>query len=569
MGGNHRDRTESDKILLAVPPTTGALHPSLSTSYSTVVPLLARQFCRLQDLGAGHTTAGPVPSTISQLPTATPLVPDAWERALRAHPNQSWVTHLITGIRQGFRIGLQKHPRCRSSPHNAPSAEQQGSVVSDFIATQVKAGCMIGPLPPAQCPGVITSSLAVIPKKSPGRFRVIVNLSAPERYSVNDNLHRDLTHVAYSSVDDAALLLHHLGQQALLAKIDIQDAYRLIPVHPEDHQFFGISWQGGVYIDCQLPFGLASAPAIFCAVAEALEWILRSRGVRFILHYLDDFLLLGPPDSDECAQALRTTLATCVELGVPLAPGKVVGPTTQLTFLGIQLHSTRLLLSLPEDKLNTLRTLLRTWVEAKCIRNTRQFQSLVGHLVHATQVLPLGKAFLNRLFPLARQVSGNAVRRLNTEAKADLAWWITLCQHWSGISTQQFLLLQEPSHHLFTDTSGSWGCGAWSLPSWLQVAWQGLPPLDSIATKELFPIVLACAVWGPQWRGSSILCHCDNIAAVSQVNSLHARDPQQHTSSAVWHIFKPYSTCEYVQYTSQDASMRVQMLYPAIGHIVF
>ena len=88
MRGNHRDRTESDKILLAVPPTTGALHPSLSTSYSTVVPLLARQFCRLQDLGAGHTTAGPVPPTISQLPTATPLVPDAWERALRAHPNQ-------------------------------------------------------------------------------------------------------------------------------------------------------------------------------------------------------------------------------------------------------------------------------------------------------------------------------------------------------------------------------------------------------------------------------------------------------------------------------------------------
>ena len=143
---------------------------------------------------------------------------------------------------------------------------------------------------------------------------------------------------------------------------------------------------------------------------------------------------------------------------------KVVGPTTQLTFLGIQLHSTRLLLSLPEDKLHTLR-MLQTWVEAKCIQNTRQFQSLVGHLVHATQVLPLGKAFLNRLFPLARQVSGNAVCHLNTEAKADLAWWITLWQHWSGISTQQFLLLQEPSHHLFTDASGSWGCGAWSLPS--------------------------------------------------------------------------------------------------------
>ena len=480
----------------------------------------------MQELGSTHTSLGQAPPTVTQAPISTPLIADAWEQALQAHPNRRWVTHLITGLRQGFRIGLQSNPQCRSSSHNSPSARQQASVVSNFIASQVQAGYMLGPFPPAQCPGVLTASIAVIPKKTPGRFRVIVNLSAPERFSVNDNLHRELTHVAYSSVDDAALLLHHLGSQALLAKIDIQDAYRLIPVHPEDRQFLGIRWQEGTYVDCQLPFGLASAPAIFCALAEALEWILRSRGVRFVIHYLDDFLLLGPPGSSECAQALRTTLATCWELGVPLASNKVVGPTTQLTFLGIQFRSSGLLLSLPQDKLLALRSLLQTWIGAKCIRNIRQFQSLVGHLVHASQVLPLGRAFLNRLLPLSHEVMGNTARRLNTAAKADLAWWLTLCQHWEGISTHQFLLLQDPSHHLFTDASGSWGCGAWSLPLWLQVSWQDFPPLNSIAIKELFPIVLACAVWGPRWQGSSILCHCDNTAAVHQTNTLHARDPQ-------------------------------------------
>ena len=78
-----------------------------------------------------------------------------------------------------------------------------------------------------------------------------------------------------------------------MAKIDIQNAYRLVPIHPGDRRFLDVSWQGSVYADCQLPFGLATAPAIFNALAEALEWILKSRGMHYVIHYLDDFLLLG------------------------------------------------------------------------------------------------------------------------------------------------------------------------------------------------------------------------------------------------------------------------------------
>ena len=81
----------------------------------------------------------------------------------------------------------------------------------------------------------------------------------------------------------------------------------------------------GLYVDCQLPFGLASSPAIFCAVVEAFEWILRSRGVQGIMHYLDDFLLLGSPGTQECEHALQITRSTCLELGIPLALDKIEG----------------------------------------------------------------------------------------------------------------------------------------------------------------------------------------------------------------------------------------------------
>jgi len=48
----------------------------------------------------------------------------------------------------------------------------------------------------------------------------------------------------------------------MLAKIDIQSAFRLIPVHPMDCHLLAMSWSDGMYIDTCLPFGLHSAPNI-------------------------------------------------------------------------------------------------------------------------------------------------------------------------------------------------------------------------------------------------------------------------------------------------------------------
>ena len=82
--------------------------------------------------------------------------------------------------------------------------------------------------------------------------------------------------------------------------------------------------------------------------------------------------------------------------------------------------------------------------------------------------------------------------------------------------------------HFITCTQmhlGPGGVGPGPSPTGCNSPWQGIPHLNSIALKELFPIVLACALWGGSWRGSYILCHSDNTAAVAQVNKLHARDP--------------------------------------------
>ena len=485
---------------------------------------MSRQFCKLQACTQFIPPTGSILAGVLTSRVATPLNLKAWRDALITHPDKPWVDALLQGIQSGFRVGLRPSTSFRSSARNLPSVQGHEGVIRDFLSHQVQQGFMLGPFSPDQCPGVITSPIGVVPKSAPGSFRVIVALSSPSGSSVNDNLRRDLTHVTYSSVDDAALLLHHLGEGALLAKVDVQSAYRLVPIHPSERVLFGVRWDGHIFLDCQLPFGLASAPAIFSAIAEALEWILVQKGVRAVLHYLDDFLLLGPKQSRECAHALEITQLVCRELGIPLAKDKIEGPSPSITFLGIRLSSDPLSISLPPQKLTALRHRLAGILDAKCFDSRSSLESLVGYLVHACKVCPLGKAFLSGLFHALRNM-GNAPRWcINTSTRADIAWWHLLCTSWEGVSVQQFLLLGNPDRHLFTDASGSWGCGAHAMPSWLQATWPQPHCLPSIALKELIPVLLAAAIWGCSWSGSLVQLHTDNAAVVTQVNNLYSRD---------------------------------------------
>jgi len=65
------------------------------------------------------------------------------------------------------------------------------------------------------------------------------------------------------TVEEVEVHAANLGQGALLARVDIEAAYHLIPVHPQDRILQGMKWNGSIFIDAMLPFGLRSAPPNF------------------------------------------------------------------------------------------------------------------------------------------------------------------------------------------------------------------------------------------------------------------------------------------------------------------
>ena len=180
-------------------------------------------------------------------------------------------------------------------------------------------GRVLGPFPPASLGTIQVSPLGVIPKKGLNKWRLILDLSSPEGGSVNDGISPDLCSLSYISVDDAARAVVRTGRGALLAKVDIKSAYRMVEVHPEDRLLLGMQFDGLLFVDSVLPFGLRSAPKIFNALADALEWTVRQAGVGTVFHYLDDFLIVAPPMSHQCGEDLDRLLGVFSHLCVPVA----------------------------------------------------------------------------------------------------------------------------------------------------------------------------------------------------------------------------------------------------------
>ena len=149
-------------------------------------------------------------------------------------------------------------------------AMEHSKVVHDYIAKECAGGRILGPFDPQSLPHIQTSRFGVIPKGS-GGWCLILDLSSPDRGNVNDGIDPELCSLSYITVDDAVAEIARLGRGAELAKIDIKSTYGIVSVHLEDRILMGMLWEGGLYVDSVLPFGLRSAPIIFTAIADAMH----------------------------------------------------------------------------------------------------------------------------------------------------------------------------------------------------------------------------------------------------------------------------------------------------------
>ena len=203
---------------------------------------------------------GLVPANLTVI--NTPLSVGMWALALQPHPDQAFTRYVLEGLCHGFRIGFNRGMPLRSAQANMRSALLHPGVVSEYIRKELSMGRMLGPFAESfLAPEWHVSRFGLIPKgHNTGKWRLITDLSFPPGRSVNDGINLELCSLTCTTVDRVAEVAVRLGRGALMAKVDIESAYRLIPVHPHDHPLLAVHWEGQIFIDPMLPFGLIPTP---------------------------------------------------------------------------------------------------------------------------------------------------------------------------------------------------------------------------------------------------------------------------------------------------------------------
>ena len=113
--------------------------------------------------------------------------------------------------------------------------------------------------------------------------------------------------------------------------------------------------------DTELPFGAAKSPHIFQRLSSAVCRIFYHLYAFTAIAYLDDFLIFGDT-YEQCNRALLLMISLLRCLGFCINWNKVVGPTTRITFLGVNIDTVNMSLSLPSEKLTEFTDLLHVFL---------------------------------------------------------------------------------------------------------------------------------------------------------------------------------------------------------------
>lgn len=410
-------------------------------------------------------------------------------------------------MKNGFRLGVTNKSACKSAKTRSQSRLEH--VLEEKLLAEVAQHRIQGPFSRPPIEDLQISPISVVEKSTPGKFRFIHNLSSPVGHSVNDAIPTHLKTVQYCKVSDVVdLLLAKSKKTIFMAKYDIKDAFRIVPIHKEDWQMLGMKHKGAYFVDTVLPMGCGTSCAIFQSLTRAICWMMKKICPEVeIFGYLDDFLLCSP-DLTSSKIHMKAFEDLCQQLGVPLAAEKTQGPSQKMVFLGIGIDVSTSSLFFEEKRVLDALKKIRDFVR-KRIHKRVEWQSMVGTLSFLSQVVVPGRAFMTRI---SRKLAGSR-RWIQTDSliREDLDCWHEFLSQNLFRSFRMMDTRIRPSFHLYTDASGSLGFGVivgreWTFGLWDSTWWSE----QNIMLLELYPIWLALHLWQDQFMNNCIMIHTDN-----------------------------------------------------------
>ena len=201
-----------------------------------------------------------------------------------------------------------------------------------------------------------------VPKKNGG-----IRLCGDYKVTVNQALHVD----QYPLPKPSDLFASLTGGRKF-TKLDLTAAYQQVPLDEASAKLVTVNTHQGLYEYTRLPFGVASAPAVFQRIMDTLL-----QGIPHVICYLDDILVTGSSDAEHFTN-LREVLQRLQQHGVRLSKEKCVFFKDSVEYLGHHIDS---------KGIHTSPKKVEAFIEAPPPQNVQQLRSFLGLLNYYAKFL--------------------------------------------------------------------------------------------------------------------------------------------------------------------------------------
>jgi hypothetical protein len=339
-----------------------------------------------------------------------------------------------------------------------------------------------------------------------------------------------------------ASLLHHLTglmfqiraapPGAQFATLDIEAAYRGIPCAPEHKRYLVIYHEGKLYIDHNIPFGLASATGLQGEVADATVHIWRALDVKPSKKWVDDVALFRFPSANGSFLGISNgevyrfdydlthAKSLVAEAKVPWHELKGQPFADDGIYVGFLWDVPSKTVVLLERKclkyIARLLSFLARYTDSRVPK--RELEQIAGCLNHAAFCYPEGRSYLTSLFAdMASYTTDFSPRYISRSTRTDLKWWLrTLSLAPTPLDLSPRLPTRD--YNIWVDASTGTGIslvwnGQWAF--WRTVAeWRG--PSRDIAWLEAIAIELAITLIHQKGiKDADVLIHSDNQGVIA------------------------------------------------------
>lgn len=202
-----------------------------------------------------------------------------------------------------------------------------------------------------------------VPKKD-GRFRICGD------YKVTINQALSVEQYPLPKPEDLFATL--AGGQAF-SKLDLSQAYLQVQLDEQTKPYLTVNTHQGLYRYTRLPFGVASAPALF---QKMMDTVLQ--GIPGVICYIDDILITGN-DAESHLQSLKEVLMRLEKHGFRLKRDKCEFLLPTVEYLGHQVS---------KDGIKPLPSKVAAINQAPTPRNIQELRSFLGLLNYYGKFIP-------------------------------------------------------------------------------------------------------------------------------------------------------------------------------------